>query len=143
MDPIRKTHARQIASVIQEFADKTGHLPFQEQAVDTPFMVLLGHSTKEEDKFANDPVLKRDATCASSTDLEALLSKELKRPIKLPRDPQKVPTYAPNVYVYFVAGKQMTIVTHLKFPDNGAVKYEWHGEPFYAYTICYEFAPKQ
>src|SRR6476469_9878359 len=64
MDPIRKKHAHQIVSVIQEFADKTGHLPFQEQAVDTPFMVLLGHSPREEDKFANDPVLKRGATWA-------------------------------------------------------------------------------
>jgi hypothetical protein len=143
MDPIRKKHAHQIASVIQEFADKTGHLPFQEQTVDKPFMVLLGHSPEEEDHFANDPVLKRNATWANSTDLEAMLSKELKRPIKLPRDPQTVPTYAPNVYVYFVAGKQMTIVTHLKFPDEHAVRYDWHGEPFYAYTICYEFDPKQ
>jgi hypothetical protein len=143
MDPIRKTHAHQIASVIQEFADKTGHLPFQEEAVNKPFMVLLGHSPEEEDHFANDPVLKRNATWANSTDLEAVLSKELKRTIKLPRDPQKVPTYAPNVYVYFVAGKQMTIVTHLKYPDGDAVKYEWHGQPFYAYTICYDFMQKQ
>jgi hypothetical protein len=143
MDPIRKKHAHQIASVIQEFADKTGHLPFQKEAVDKPFMVLLGHSPEEEDLFANDPVLKRNATWSNSSDLEAMLSKELKRTIKLPRDPQTVPTYAPNVYVYFVSGKQMTIVTHLKFPDDDAVKYEWHGQPFYAYTICYNFEPKQ
>ena len=143
MDPIRKAHAHQISSVIREYADKTGHLPFQEQAVDKPFMVLLGHSTQEEDHFANDPVLKRDATWTNSTDLETLLSKELKRPIKLPRDPQTVPTYAPNVYVYFVAGNQLTIVTHLKFPTDDAVKYEWRGQPFYAYTICYDFEPKQ
>jgi hypothetical protein len=143
MDPIRKKHVHQIVSVIQEFAEKTGHLPFQEQTANKPFMVLLGHSPEEEDQFANDPVLKRDATWTNSTELEALLSKELKRTIKLPRDPQRVPTFAPNVYVYFVAGKQMTVVTHLNFPDDNAVRYEWHGQPFYAYTICYDFEPKQ
>jgi hypothetical protein len=143
MDPIRKDHAHQIASVIQEFADKTGHLPFQEEAVDRPFMVLVGHSPEEEDHFAKDPVLMRNASWTYSNALEAMLSKDLKRTVKLPRDPQKVPTFSPNVYLYFVSGKQMTVVTHLKFPDDSAVKYEWHGQPFYAYTICYEFEPER
>ncbi len=141
MDPIRKNDARQIADLIREFTDKTGHLPFQEHAAKKPFMVIIGHSPEEEDYFANDPVLKRDATWANAKDLEAVLSKGLSRTIHLPRDPQKVPTFAPNVYVYFVSGNQMSVVTHLSFPAEMAVKYEWNGHSFYAYTICFEFQP--
>ena len=56
-DAIRKNHAHQIADLIREFADKTGHLPFQEHAAQKPFMVIIGHSPQDEDYFANDPVL--------------------------------------------------------------------------------------
>lgn len=141
MDPIRQEHAHQIADLIREFSDKTGHLPFQEQANEQAFMVLIGHSAEHEDHFANDPVLKRDAQWANSALLEAMLSKELGREIQLPRDPQTVPTYAPNVYIYFVSGKQMTVVSHLHYPNDRAIKYEWNGKPFYSYTITYEFNP--
>lgn len=141
MDPIRRNHAHQIADVIREFADKTGHLPFQEQAEDQPFMVLIGHSPEHEDHFANDPVLKRDAQWANSALLESMLSSELGRKVQLPRDPQTVPTYAPNVYIYFISGNQMTVVSHLHYPNDQAVKYEWNGKPFYSYTIIYEFNP--
>jgi hypothetical protein len=141
MDPIRRDHARQIADVIREFADKTGHLPFQEQAKERPFMVLIGHSPEHEDRFADDPVLKRDAQWANSTLLESMLEIGLGRDVQLPRDPQAVPTYAPNVYIYFLSGNQMTVVSHLHDPHDRAVEYEWNGKTFYAYTISYEFNP--
>ena len=141
MDPIRRDHAHQIADVIREFADQTGHLPFQEQAKDEPFMVLIGHSQEHEDHFANDPVLKRGGQWANSSLLESMLEKELGRDVQLPRDPQKVPTYAPNVYIYFISGNQMTVVSHLYYPNDETVKYEWNGKPFYSYTITYEFNP--
>lgn len=141
MDPIRQKHAHAIADVIREFADKTGHLPFQEQAEEKPFMVLIGHSREHEDQFANDPVLKRDAQWANSSLLESLLEKELGRKVQLPRDPQKVPTYAPNVYIYFISGNQMTVVSHLHYRNENAVEYKWLGRPFYAYTITYDFHP--
>ena len=141
MDLIRRDHAHQIADVIREYAEKTGHLPFQEQAEDRPFMVLIGHSPEHEDHFANDPVLQRDAQWANSSLLESMLKKELGREVQLPRDPQKVPTYAPNVYVYFISGNQMVVLSHLYYPNDQAVKYEWNGKPFYSYTITYEFKP--
>lgn len=141
MDPIRRDHAHQIADVIREFANSSGQLPFQEKTAKQPFMVLIGHSSMQEDQWANDPVLKRNARWANSSVLESMLSKELGRTIRLPRDPQKVPTFAPNVYIYFVSGNQMTIVSHLKFPSDQAVEYKWYGQPFYAYTISYDFNP--
>ena len=142
MDLVRRDHAQQIADVIREFADKTGYLPFQDQAEDQPFMVLIGHSPEHEDHFANDPVLKRNAQWANSALLESMLSEALGRNVKLPRDPQKVPTYAPNVYIYFISGNQMTVVSHLHYPDDQAVKYEWNRKPFYSYTISYRFNPE-
>ena len=144
MDVIRKTHADQIAALVREFADKTGHLPFQEYATKKPFMVIIGHSVEEEDHFANDPVLKRGGTFANASDLEAVLSKGLNRTVSLPRDPQKVPTFAPNVYVYFVSENEMAVVSHLCFPSAGmTVRYQWHGHTFYAYTVAYIFEPGQ
>jgi hypothetical protein len=141
MDRIRQDHARQIANVVREFADVTGQLPFQEHAADQPFMVLVSHSPEREDHFANDPVLKRKARWTNSSDLEAVLSNGLKRTVRLPRDPQKVPTFAPNVYIYFVSGNQMTVVSHLKFPADRTVQYDWNGNTFHAFTLCYEMNP--
>ena len=141
MDPIRRNHAHEIVEIIQEFADKAGHLPFQEQAKDQPFMVLIGHSPEHEDHFANDPVLQKGGQWANSFLLESILEKELGREVKLPSDPQKVPTYAPNVYIYFISGNQMTVMSHLNYPDDRAVKYDWNGNSFYSYTITYSFNP--
>jgi len=143
MDPVRRDHAQHIADVIREYADQTGHLPFQEQAIDKPFMVFLGHSSEHEDHFANDRVLKRNATWANSKLLESELSEGLGRAVNLPRDPQTVATYAPNVYVYFVSGNQMSVVSHLCYPHKQAVKYEWNGNSFYSYTITYNFTPSR
>ena len=143
MDPIRRKHVSLIVGIIQEYANKTGHLPFQAEAADKPLMVLIGHSPREEAYFANDPVLERGAAWTNASNLEAVLSKELGRSVRLPRDPQKVPTFAPNVYIYFVSGNQMTVACHLKFPTDETVEYEWHGHPLYSYTIAYEFNPKR
>ena len=107
-------------------------------------MVIIGHSVGEEDYFARDPVLKRRATWANAKDLEAVLSKGLNRAVRLPRDPQKVPTFAPNVYVYYVSGNEMSVVSHLCFPsDEMTVKYQWQGHSFYPYTLAYIFKPNQ
>lgn len=141
MDEVRRSHANQIADVIREYAEKTGALPFQDVAQEQPFMVLIGHSSDHEDQFSKDPVLQRRAQFANSSTLESMLSEALGRDVKLPREPQKYPTFAPNLYVYFVSGNQMTVVSHLCYPDEDAVKYEWHETPFYSYTVCYEWQP--
>jgi len=100
-------------------------------------MVLIGHSQQEEDAFAQEKVLARNATFANATTLEAELSKVLERKIVLPRDPQRVATYAPNVYIYFVFGGQMSVMAHLYNPSDRSVKYEWRGGVFYSHTLTY------
>jgi hypothetical protein len=137
MDPIRIEHAERIAALILQYADKTGAFPFQQHTAERPFMVLIGHSQQHEDAFAQEKVLKRGATFANATVLEAELSKVLGRQIVLPRDPQKVPTYAPNVYIYFVVESQMSVAAHLFSPSPRSVRYEWRGGVFHSHTLTY------
>jgi hypothetical protein len=134
-DPIRVKHAEQIAGMILEYADKTGAFPFEEYTAERPFMVLIGHSQQEEDEFAQEKVLVKNATFANATILEAELSKVLGRKIVLPRDPQQVATYAPNIYIYFVVKGQMSVMAHLYNPSDMSVKYKWRGGVFYSHTL--------
>jgi len=139
MDPLRMKHADEIVALVLEYAETTGHFPFAERAVDRPFMVFIGHSVGEEDALAKDPVLGRGGRWSNSPELESELTTALGRRVTLPRDPQKVPTYAPNVYVYSVSGDQMTVAVHLfEAPkDKETVPYEWRGGRFFAYGATY------
>ena len=74
---------------------------------------------------------------ANASMLEAELSTVLGREVLSPRDPQRVATYAPNVYIYFVADGQMSVIGHLFRPSENSVKYEWQGGGFYSHTLTY------
>ncbi|AQQ71254.1 hypothetical protein SMSP2_01620 [Limihaloglobus sulfuriphilus] len=137
MDPIRMKHAEQITNIVLEYAVKTDSLPFESESIERPFMVLIGHSPEMENVFANDKVLARNAKFANSHVLEKELSRVLGREIKLPRDPQKVPTYAPNVYVYYIAEGQLTVAVHLYAPSDHSFEYNWRGGTFYRHTLTY------
>lgn len=137
MDSVRIKDTETIASLILEYADKTGRFPFEEHTNERPFMVLIGHNQQEEDLFAKEKVLARNAMFANASMLEVELSKVLGRAITLPRDPQKVATYAPNVYIYFVAEAQMSVVAHLFRPSARSVRYEWRGGEFHSHTLTY------
>lgn len=100
-------------------------------------MVLIGHTQKEEDVYANEKVLEKGATFTNSHVLEAELEKVLQRDVRLPRDPQRVATYAPNVYIYFISKGQFTIAVHLFAPSKKSVKYQWCGGSFYSHTLSY------
>lgn len=138
MDQIRQENVAEIMDLIKEYDDKTGKFPLQEMAVEKPVMVMIGHSLELEEQYANDPVLKRDALWTHSSDLEQTLSEELGRQITLPRDPQKVATFAPNVYIYFVAGNQVNVITHLYHPVTNAVPYDWNEGGFYSLALGME-----
>ena len=137
MDPVRIQDAERIARLVLDYADETGKFPFEEHTAERPFMVLIGHSPEEEDAFAREKVLARNATFANASVLEAELSRVLGKTITLPRDPQKVATYAPNVYIYFVAEGQMSVVAHLFEPSDSSVEYEWRGGVFHSHAPTY------
>ncbi len=125
-----------------EYADKTGEFPFQNKTSERPFMVLVGHSTSSEDRFSQVEALKRGAHYANSGYLEKELSEALGREIKLPRDPQLVATYAPNVYVYFVAKGLACVAVHLYYPSGESVMYS-HGKVAIFIAMQHVMAPKR
>lgn len=140
-DATRQRHAQVLVDLVLAYADKTGHFPFAEHTADRPFMVLIGHSQEEEDFFAAQPVLARGARFANSALLESELRRVLGPDVSLPRDPQRVPTFAPNVYVYFVAPEQMTVAVHLFNPTPETIEYQWPGGRFHSHSFTYAAKP--
>lgn len=138
-DPIRVQNAKVIAALVMEYASATGRVPLQDlsESENAPFMALIGHSVEEEDRFAQVEALNRGAMFVNSGYLEKVLSEGLKRNVSLPRDPQTVATYAPNVYVYFYDKGQFCSVAHLFEPSDKSVKYSWEGGDFYSHALCY------
>ena len=136
-DVVRKKHAKEIRDLVMEYVDKSGHLPFEEESKGQRFMVLIGHSSRAEEDFAKEEVLDKGATFTNADALEAELTKVLGREIQLPRDPQKVATYAPNVYIYFLSGEQFSVVVHLFEASPKSVPYIWRGKTFHSHTLTY------
>lgn len=139
MDPTRMEHAEYIASLIFEYDRKTGTIPFAKLSTEKqkPILILIGRSDQEEVNFAKVEALSKDALYMLSSHLEKELSDVLGKNIILPRDPQTVPTYAPNVYVYFVTPEQFSVAVHLYKPSDKSVEYSWPGGTFYSHTLTY------
>lgn len=138
-DPIRIKHVNEIANVIFAYDKKVGYPPLQDlvSQQQKPFMVLIGRSDIEEDRFAELEALEKGALFINSRKFEAILSQGLKQKIKLPRDPQKVATYAPNVYLYFVTQDQICVAAHLYFKSEISKPYTWSGGTFNSHAECY------
>lgn len=143
MDPVRISDGEAIAALVFEYEAKTGTLPFAKEAAGEPFMVVIGHSPEEEDFYAKQDVLSRGATFANSKALESMLERALKRKITLPTDPQKVATFAPNVYVYFLADTQFTVAVHLFKPSDESVEYKWRDGVFNSHAVTYSRKTKK
>ncbi len=128
-----------MVALIIEYADSTrGTLPFADRATEQPFSVFIGISEAHEDSMAIVPALKRGARWANARDLEAELTRVLKRRIVLPRDPQRVATFAPNVYVYFITGRTFCAAAHLSTPSSISEPYRWPAGTFHSHARCLE-----
>ncbi len=137
MDPIRIRDGEAIAALVFEYEEKTGILPFEKEAAGAPFMVVIGHSLEDEDFYAKQDVLSRGAMFANSKDFESELERVLKRKIYLPKDPQKVASFAPNVYVYFLSDTQFSVAVHLFKPSEKSVEYKWRDGVFNSHAVTY------
>ena len=138
-DVIRRGHVDEMVTLILEYVDKSGGtLPFENRATEQPFMVFIGLTEAHEDEMAAVPALKRGARWGNSTELEAELSRVLKRRVVLPRDPQRFATFAPNVYLYFVTGRTFCAVAHLSERSDISEPYEWTGGRFHSHARCLE-----
>jgi hypothetical protein len=141
-DPVRVEHAQALRLLVREYHEKSGgRLPFEDRATETPFMVVIGRSVEHEDEMAQVPALKRGARWGNSGELEAEFSRVLGRTVVLPRDPQRVATYAPNVYIYFIAGREYCAVVHLFEPSDMSQPYRWDGGTFHSHAICEQAPP--
>lgn len=139
-DPRRIKHITEIANVAFAYDKKVGYAPLYDlvENQNRSFMVLIGRSDKEEDQFAKLSALNRGALFINSTHFERILSKGLNHNITLPRDPQKVPTYAPNVYVYSINKEQMCVAAHLFKESKISKPYTWEGGTFHSHAKCYK-----
>ncbi len=137
MDPIRMADVDHIAELILEYLETTRDPPLQNLAQDRPYLVIIGRNRAHEAAFAEHLAGPRNARWGYSAGLESELSHGLGRPIHLPRDPQKVATYGPNVYVYYVERDFFTIAGHLYFPGETTVGYNWRGQRYHSYQYIY------
>ena len=136
-DPARLAAADSLRALVREYRERSGgHLPFEERAHAQPFMIVIGRSVAHEDEMAQTPALLRGARWSNSNELEAELSRVLERPISLPREPQRVPTFAPNVYLYFISGREYCVVVHLFEQSSISVPYRYGDATFHSHAIC-------
>lgn len=138
-DPVRIDHIKIIRGVVTKYIEKTGKMPLHDMVLKEghPFIVYIGRSERQEDKVAQLEVMKKAPGYINSNLFESILSQGIGSDIKLPRDPQLVGTFAPNVYIYFVAENQFCVAGHLYSKTKESVKYTWEGGTFYSHTYCY------
>jgi hypothetical protein len=136
-DPVRLAAADSLRVLVREYRQRSGgHLPFEERADSEPFMIVIGRSEVHEDEMAQMPALRRGARWGNSDELVAELSRVLERPVSLPREPQRVATFAPNVYLYFIAGREYCVVVHLFERSSISVPYRFGDATFHSHAIC-------
>ena len=131
-DPVRIKHINEIANIAFAYDGKVGYPPLRDlvKQQKKPFMVLIGRSNEAEDAFAKIKALNKKALFINSSQFERILSKGLERKVVLPRDPQKVPTFAPNVYLYYVNEEQLCVAAHLYSESEISHPYTWSGGTF-------------
>lgn len=107
-DIFRLRHLKYFGELIEEYHQKTGKYPLQGES-DTQHYVLI--AAPHQQKYA-----KGTPEQFKVSDVErfrAVLKEGLGRDIDLKFDPQKVPTAAPNFYIYMIDGDSYFFAVHL------------------------------
>lgn len=138
MDIIRKNDAVLIARLVSEYSKKEHKVPYYDLAQKQPVMVVIAQSEKEENLYIKDPRVNKGAKIVLLKDFKAELERVLEKKVEIPRDPQKVATFAPNIYVYFVAEKQFCSAANLYSSAERTVPYSWNGGVYHSFALCYE-----
>lgn len=130
-DAIRINDVHHIASLVEQYHEKTGLYPFADESKKIGLMISInidGKSTAETQE-AVDPISQRTYSYSQFVhELQSVLGRE----IKVPTDPQKVSSFGPNWYVYAVQNGNYFIAAHLyhEMPEarfvesQGYYKYE-------------------
>lgn len=138
-DPVRLQHWNLINQIILKYREETGELPLQKlsQEQGRPFMVLIGRSEREEDIYSNHELYQKGALLIYSTEFEEIISEGFGQKVILPRDPQYVASYGPNVYLYFIDSETYCVGVNLYDPSEYSEPYKWQRGTFHAHVGCF------
>ena len=108
-DQIRLQHLRNYGDLLEEYYDKTGKFPFQEE-YDIPVYITIANDFQKKNADQQLPIeIKKISSDQFKQELERVLDRE----ITMMFDPQKVGVHTPNFYIYSVYQKVFYFAIHL------------------------------
>ncbi|MDO9578067.1 MAG: hypothetical protein Q7J16_09295 [Candidatus Cloacimonadales bacterium] len=108
-DEIRLQHLRYYGDLLDEYYNKCGQYPFQDE-VDVPIYVTIANEFQKKNANQRLPFEHQTRT---SEEFKQEIKNVLGREIELRYDPQKVGVYAPNFYIYSIYQKVFYFAIHL------------------------------
>lgn len=132
MDRVRITHIDYLAGLLSEYREKTGQFPLQDRAGEQRVEVFITH--RPLDSALVEQTRHLPMQLLGTNELREVLEHDLGRTITLPSDPQNVPTYAPNIYIYDVTQERACVAGHLYSTAPGA--HAIPGQRYFKYEHC-------
>lgn len=117
-DIARLNHLATISGYIEDYKTATGSYPY----ADSDIPVYVHIATAEQQQFvAGSPPYEHSVVPVTS--LLELLQNELGDDVTMPFDPQKIPTNAPNFYIYMAVQNTyfLAVQTHFHMPFSTQV----------------------
>lgn len=111
MDKRRVRDVEYISKIIYEYYQILGKYPLQDKVKNKNITVFL--TNKKIEKAFIDQNNEQGFELHSLEEFEKEIEKVLGRELDLPEDPQKVPTYAANFYIYFVNKESASVMGNL------------------------------
>jgi len=127
-DIVRLQHLKYYGELVEEYAQKNGLYPFQGEG-DIPVYV---HVANTQQKKYVQGTIPYEHTVASMQQFVARLEEGLGRTIDEKYDPQYVPSYKPNFYIYMIYKDTFFFAVHLHHAFPFAKKV---GEHYYKLEI--------
>lgn len=112
MDIIRMRDIQNIAGLIEEYRQITGHYPLVKNSMIPQYVYIATDEQKKQ--IIGGPAEKHVVTSCET--LERELDRVLKRHISLPKDPQRLAVNKPNFYLYITRGKNIWLAVNLHSP---------------------------
>ena len=123
-DIVRLQHLQYYAGLIEEYREKTGHYPFEPHA-DIRTYVHIANKHQEKYTTGDNPERHR---VIDDSDFFRELSAKLGREVEELYDPQYVPVWRPNFYMYMIQGDAYFLAVHTyeAFPFANKVSRNYH-----------------
>lgn len=131
MDNTRMRHVHAIADNILLYREKNNHFPFQLEARERPIEVFI--SDRGIPGWLKEQMPQTGLSFKTHDELEAELRTVVGEHYRLPSEPQKVETFAPNFYQYHVEPGYMCVSANLYFANKNTQSVEGR---YHKYQIC-------